>query len=206
MLTDQFANMALSTQITSTTAPPTTDRANQIEAPNQHAKTLPPELWTQVLSHVPYVDIWLNCRLVSHAFQVHGDYILWTQYLKEEVCLLHGINFFKFSHVIRLGFNDVQIAYFKPSTMPGDMWLSHWIDLLVDQAAIWRPDNPLVLMQLCTAGSKRESAAEAQGWEGVETVEGEGGCVGIFWRRFCAKYLVKWNANTDEVAVLEHMG
>jgi len=31
MLTDQFANMALSTQITSTTGPPTTDRANQIK-------------------------------------------------------------------------------------------------------------------------------------------------------------------------------
>jgi hypothetical protein len=75
---------------------------------------LPQELWTHILSYVPYAELWYACRLVSRAFHKDRNFILRNQYVSKEISIISSNNYMSFSH-----FNAANMACFRPSDIPG---------------------------------------------------------------------------------------
>jgi hypothetical protein len=81
-----------------------------------HLPHLPQELWTLILSHVPYAELWSTCRNVSRTFKANSNFILRNYFIAKEISLGHSGTYLTFSHFE--GSKGTDVAYFKPAEIP----------------------------------------------------------------------------------------
>jgi hypothetical protein len=74
---------------------------------------LPQELWTLILSHVPYAELWSTCRNVSRTFKANSGFILRNYFIAKEISLGHSGTYLIFSHFE--GSKGTDVANFKPA-------------------------------------------------------------------------------------------
>lgn len=175
----------------------------QVEQINKPAMQLPQELWTHILKHVSYVELWYACRLVSRTFHKDSNFILRTQYISQEVGIIAQGSYMSFSH-----FDAANMAYFEPCEM-----LTPFCDIITKLAMRGRElarlykKEPLVIMQLPRTNKPNKCRPEtdlhaqdifsrAYLWADRDrTVVKIGNeCVGVDWQELCAKYMARWNS------------
>jgi hypothetical protein len=164
---------------------------NNLKQPTPH---LPTELWTSVLSHLFYPDLWTSTRLVSKAFHTASNFLLRTHYITHKTNLIHGPAYLSFSHFSPCN----TLAYYAPSTPPSadiEAWTRQLHDFLESHGL--GVIKPLVFLHLADRGPANHSDFPFMDWlAGEEDVsrtgfeEEEGGCVGVRWIELCIRFLV----------------
>jgi hypothetical protein len=160
---------------------------------------LPQELWTHILSYVPYAELWYAYRLASRAFHKDSNFILRNQYISKEISIISSKTYMSFSH-----FDAANMACFRPSDIQ-----ERFQDLIKRRLKVraylgWLYDKePLIIMQLPHPDEPAPESCSQIGrtlprrflWTDKSRAGVQVGSKGVSldWREVCAKYMVHWN-------------